>query len=81
MHGFVQLWLNPDDVSKKLPKAMEAAFAHPASDGEAEIKALIDASTAVQKARFEPELFRKRTRLVKAERKLAAKVTEAARPA
>ena len=76
--AFAQLWINLDNVSMKLPKAMGAAFAHPDSDVEAEIKALIDASTAAQKARFEQELFRQKTRLVEAERKLAAKVTKAA---
>lgn len=78
LRAFAQLWLNPGDASLLLPKAMEAAFAHPTSDGEAEIKALIDASTTAQKARFEQVLFKQKTRQVEAERKLARKFTETA---
>jgi putative SOS response-associated peptidase YedK len=62
----------------KIPKSMEAAFADPHSEQEREIKAELDAFASREATRIEQELFAQRTRLVEAERKLAAKPTKAA---
>jgi len=62
----------------KLPKAFDAAFDEPQTDDERAIKAEIDAFTAQEVTRTEQELFAQRTRLVDAERKLAAKPTKKA---
>ena len=61
---FVEVfWHRRDDLNLKLPKAMEAAFEHPRTESEAQIKALIDEYMAAQKMRFEQELFKQKTRL------------------
>jgi putative SOS response-associated peptidase YedK len=62
----------------KVPKSTEAMFADPQTDGEREIKALIDEYTAAEATRLERELFRQRKRLADAERTLKSKVTKAA---
>jgi len=54
-----------------LPKALELAFAHPTTDRERDIKALIDAHTAVEATSIEQKLFAQRARLVEAERDIA----------
>ena len=54
-----------------IPKALELAFAHPATDRERDIKALIDTHTAVEATAVEQKLFAQRTRLVEAERDIA----------
>ena len=76
---FVEVfWHRRDDLNLKLPKAMEAAFEHPRTESEAQIKALIDEYMAAQKMRFEQELFKQKTRLAEAESRLSARVTKAA---
>jgi len=57
---------------------MDAAFAHPQSDDEREIKRMIDAFDAAQTAKLETELFKQRKRLADAERTLQKKTTKAA---
>jgi putative SOS response-associated peptidase YedK len=69
---------NRPEARVKIPKSMEAAFADPQSDLEREIKAGIDAFAAHEAIRIEQELFTQRTRLVEAERKLAARPTKTA---
>ena len=71
-------WHRRNDPSMNLPKAMEAPFLHPQTEDEAKIKSLIDEYTAAQKVRFEQELFKQKTRLAEAERKLATKFTKTA---
>lgn len=61
-----------------IPKGMEAPFVDPQNDDERRIKALIDEFTAAEATRFEQDLFKQRTRLVEAERKLQVKATKAA---
>jgi putative SOS response-associated peptidase YedK len=62
----------------EIPKAVEEAFAHPQTEQEREIKALIDEFKAQQATRFEQLLFEQKTRLVQAQRKLEIKITKAA---
>lgn len=71
-------WHRRNDPSLNLPKAMEASFLNPQTEDEAKVKSLIDEYTATQKLRFEQELFKQKTRLAEAERKLATKVTKTA---
>ena len=71
-------WHRRNDPTLNLPKAMEAPFLQPQTPEEAQIKELIDEYTAAQKLRFEQELFKQKTRLAEAERKLATKVTKTA---
>ena len=54
-----------------VPKALELAFAHPTTEQEREIKALIDAHTAHEASAFETRMFEQKTRLTKAEREIA----------
>lgn len=62
----------------KVPKAMEAAFQEAQSDDERRVKALIDHYNAQETTRLQQDLFKQRTRLADAERKLATKFTKAA---
>jgi len=62
----------------KVPKAMELAFAHPQTEREREIKALIDEYNAAEATRLEQELFKQRKRLADAQRSLQTKTTKAA---
>lgn len=71
-------WERTEDTSLKLPKSMDAAFADPSNDQEREIKAAIEAWQAKQSTQWEAELFKQRSRLVKAERQLATKPTATA---
>lgn len=76
---FVELfWHRSRGTKVPIPKAMEDAFAEPASDAERDIKAMIDRFAAEQETRFQQELFKQRTRLVEAERKIASRPTKAA---
>lgn len=76
---FARLFFERAEGSKaKIPKGLEDAFANPQSDGEREIKALIDRFNAEQTSKLEQDLFRQRKRLADAERSLDAKVTRAA---
>lgn len=61
-----------------IPKAVEAAFAHPQDDAERQIKVLIDEHAAQQRHKFEQLLFEQKTRLVKAQRALQVKPTKKA---
>jgi putative SOS response-associated peptidase YedK len=71
-------WLRRSGSKVKVPKAMEALFAKPASDAEREVSAEIAAFTAAETGRLEQELFKQRKRLADAERTLATKTTKAA---
>jgi hypothetical protein len=71
-------WHRREDSKIKIPKSMEAAFIHPQSDEEREIKALIDEFNAGQATKFEQELFKQRKRLADAQRSLQSKTTKAA---
>lgn len=73
LYGFRQV-----DRSVRIPKAVDAAFAHPATDAERAIKADIDDFDAEQTRAWEQELFRQRKRLADAERALQTKVSKAA---
>jgi putative SOS response-associated peptidase YedK len=66
------------DSKIRIPKAMEAGFAVSETDGEREVKALIDQFSDQEAVRLEQELFKQRRRLVDAERTLQTKVTKAA---
>ena len=61
-----------------IPRGVEAAFAHPQTDEERDIQALIEEFRQHQASKFEQEVFEQRTRLVEADRRLATKVTKAA---
>lgn len=79
LHEFYRLfWLNAQGSRVKCPKAMEAPFAHPTTDEERTIKALIDEYHKAETMRLEQELFAQRKRLADAERKLQVKPTKAA---
>ncbi|MBM3343815.1 MAG: SOS response-associated peptidase [Betaproteobacteria bacterium] len=71
-------WERRTNTRIKIPKAMEAQFRDPQSDGEREIKAAIDEFTEAEKNRFEAELFKQRKRLNDANRVLESKATKAA---
>ena len=76
---FVRLyWLRSEGAKIKIPKAMDAGFAHPETDDERKIKAMIDAWDAQQIVKLEQELFKQRKRLADAERTLQTKTTKAA---
>jgi putative SOS response-associated peptidase YedK len=76
---FVRLYWERQQGSKaKIPKAMDAAFAHPQTDDERTIKALIDDYDRRQAATLEQELFKQRKRLADAERTLQVRTTKAA---
>lgn len=62
----------------KIPKAMDAAFAEPATAAEREIKALIDQFNADQVKKLEGELFKQRKRLADAVRTIESKTTKKA---
>lgn len=66
------------DPRIRIPKAMDDAFALPASEDERHIKTLIDAYNAKQTTKLEQELFKQRKRLADAERTLQTKTTKAA---
>ena len=76
---FVRLYWERSEGSKaKIPKALDAAFAQPATADERRIKQLIDAWDKVQASKLEQELFKQRKRLADAERALQSKTTKAA---
>lgn len=70
-------WHRRTEPRIKIPKAMEAAFAHPASD-ERKIKASIDEFNAAQATKLEQELFKQTKRRADAERSLQSKTTKKA---
>lgn len=61
-----------------VPKAIEAWFANPTNDDERQVKELIDRYAEQQALAYEADLFKQRTRLVKAERALEMKITKTA---
>jgi putative SOS response-associated peptidase YedK len=76
---FAQLfWSRLSDPRIAIPKATEAAFEHPASADEQGIRDHILRHRAAQAAAIEQDLFKQKTRLADAERKLAVKQTKAA---
>jgi len=78
---FFELFYRRNEVGSelKIPKAMELAFAEPQTPEEAEIRQLIDAFHESQETKFQQELFKQRTRLADAQRKLQVKETKKAR--
>ena len=66
------------DSSIRIPRAVERWFDEPKSDGERQIKALIDQHRAAEMIKLEREVFLQRKRLADAERTLASKATKAA---
>ncbi len=62
----------------RVPKAMEAAFMHPKTDAEREIKGYIEAIQAKRRSALETELFSQKTRLNKAVASLKLKETKKA---
>ena len=71
-------WRRKADPKVKIPKAMEAAFATPASELEQQIKSLIDDFAAEHGVKLQQELFKQKKRLADAERVLQTKVTKKA---
>lgn len=63
---------------RKIPKLMDLLFADPQTEGERDIKRLVDLRAAELTVEYEQELFKQRTRLADADRKLAVKETKAA---
>ena len=79
LNDFVELfWNRNNDAGVRIPKAMETPFADATSGQEGQIRALIDEYVSDQKVRYEQEVFKQRTRLAAAERKLASKPTKSA---
>jgi len=76
---FVRLYsARLSDKNIRIGKAMDAAFAHPKSNDERKIKALIDEYETSQAAKLEQELFKQKKRLADAQRVLKAKPTKKA---
>lgn len=67
-----------EDPKIRIPKAMDAGFAHPQNEAERQIKVAIDDYTAGQVRKLEQELFKQRKRLADAERQLQLKATKSA---
>ena len=77
--AFTELFFERVQGSKaKVPKGVDDAFAHPVTDDERKVKALIDEFNAQQVTLLQQDLFKQRERLAKAERALQTKVTKAA---
>jgi putative SOS response-associated peptidase YedK len=76
---FVDLyWSRAEGTAVKLPKAMDTAFAEPATEGERRIRSMIADFDAAQATRLEQDLFKQRERLADAERTLQTRTTKAA---
>lgn len=71
-------WSRLENPKIIIPKAVEASFDHPTNPDEQRIKDLINQHRAAQAADIEEDLFKQKTRLAGAERKLAVKLTKAA---
>jgi putative SOS response-associated peptidase YedK len=75
----LQLFLRRrEDPSIVISKAFEANFAQPANAAEREIKGLIDEHRRRMATQWESDLFKQKTRLTAAERKLREKTTKTA---
>src|SRR3546814_18038300 len=69
IQAFVRLyWDRQQGAKAKIPKAMDALFAHPPSADERAIKAMIDAHDRAQATALEQDLFKHRKRLAPPER-------------
>lgn len=75
---FDVFWQRRADSSIQIPKALEAEFLHPQTEGERRIKAEVDWFAGQQKAKFETEITRQSERLAKAQSKLAIKTSKTA---
>ena len=75
---FELFWRRVAQPKLKIPKAMEAPFAVPASEAESKIKEAIDAFGASEAIKLEQSVFEQRKRLADAERALQTKPTKAA---
>lgn len=76
---FVRLYTaRLSDKNIRIGKAMDAAFAHPKSNDERAIKALIDEYEVSQAAKLEQELFKQKKRFADAQRALKTKPTKKA---
>jgi len=76
---FVRLYTaRMSDKNIRIGKAMDAAFAHPKSNDERKIKALIDEYEMSQAAKLEQELLKQPKRLADAQRVLKTKPTKKA---
>lgn len=76
---FVRLyWHRQGNPKIKIPKSMDAAFAHPQNDDERTIKQSIEAFDAKLIAILEQDIFKQRKRLADAQRSLLTKSTKAA---
>ena len=71
-------WERREERKVRIPKSVEAWFAHPKTDAEREIKALIDEWNVAETSRLEQEIFKQRKRLADAERTLQTKTTKKA---
>jgi putative SOS response-associated peptidase YedK len=76
---FARLYFERDEGSKaKIPKCIDDFFRDPQTDIERQIKDCISKFNAERTTRLEQELFKQKTRLADAERKLLTKLTKAA---
>lgn len=78
IHEFVEFYGFSFKDRRKIPKMIDQLFAHPQTEQERVIKQLIDQRNTELTTEYEQELFKQRTRLADAERKLAVKETKAA---
>jgi putative SOS response-associated peptidase YedK len=69
-------WERREERKVRIPEAIESWFAHPKTEPESEIKALIDAWNTEEASRLEQELFNQRARLAVAERAPQTKTTK-----
>lgn len=76
---FVRLyWERAEGAKVRIPRAMDALFAQPATAEERRVAELIATFDRAEAARLEQEVFAQRKRLADAERKLQARHTKAA---
>lgn len=75
---FKELYSSTYIDQRKVPKMIDQLFADPQTEDERAIKQLIDQRNAELATEHEQELFKQRTRLAGAERKLAEKSTKTA---
>jgi putative SOS response-associated peptidase YedK len=79
IRDFVRIyWDRAEGAKVKMPRVVDALFAHPSSDDEREIKRLIDEHDTWLVTDLEREVFTQRKRLADAQRTLQTKTTKAA---
>lgn len=78
IHEFAKLYGFSFADRRKVPKMIDQLFADPQTAEERALKQQIDQRNVELATEFEQELFKQRTRLADAERKLAVKETKAA---